>query len=255
MAENDSTQPGVSEILGAVVGGGLAFLLTSLLPGRTAAIVCGAAAVVLSASRSRRTHPALWWGGVGAIAGTIIGTSLSLDALLAAEAADRRATTRYLGTAILAVSGFLSGIFIGKDADHPDLPKPAEFLKQASALTVVLYAVVVTASFPTKGLDSATVIVTATATYVFLYLSRRADLRTYDDYRQRVGRGMLLGLEILVAADVIRTVALEPTLQNVLILGLLVVIRTFLSWTLVLEIEERWPWQRARKAAGEGQTP
>jgi hypothetical protein len=154
MPEKDPTQPGVPEILGAVIGGGLAFLLTSLIPGRTAAIVCGAAAVVLSASRSRRTHAALWWGGVGAVAGTIIGTSLSLDALLAAEAADHRATTRYLGTAVLAVAGFLSGILISKDADHPDLPKPADFLKQASALTVVLYAVVVTASFPTKGLDS-----------------------------------------------------------------------------------------------------
>jgi uncharacterized membrane protein len=52
-----------------------------------------------------------------------------------------------------------------------------------------------------------------------------------------------LGLEILVAADIIRTVVLEPTLSNVLVLGLLVLIRTFLSWSLVLEIEERWPWQ------------
>jgi hypothetical protein len=58
-----------------------------------------------------------------------------------------------------------------------------------------------------------------------------------------------LGLEILVAADVIRTVALDPTLQNVLILGLLVLIRTFLGWSLVVEIEERWPWQPARVEA------
>jgi uncharacterized membrane protein len=53
----------------------------------------------------------------------------------------------------------------------------------------------------------------------------------------------LLGLEFLVAADIIRTVALEPTMQNVIILGLLVVIRTFLSWSLVVEIEGRWPWR------------
>ena len=56
-------------------------------------------------------------------------------------------------------------------------------------------------------------------------------------------RALLLGLEILVAADVIRTVALEPTLNNVVILGILVLIRTFLGWSLVVEIEERWPWQ------------
>jgi hypothetical protein len=57
---------------------------------------------------------------------------------------------------------------------------------------------------------------------------------------------LLLGLEILVAADVIRTVALEPTMRNVSILGLLVLIRTFLGWSLVVEIEERWPWRSTR---------
>jgi uncharacterized membrane protein len=54
---------------------------------------------------------------------------------------------------------------------------------------------------------------------------------------------LLLGLEILVAADIIRTVVLQPTASNVVVLGLLVLIRTFLSWSLVLEIEDRWPWQ------------
>jgi uncharacterized membrane protein len=63
---------------------------------------------------------------------------------------------------------------------------------------------------------------------------------------------LLLGLEILVAADVIRTVALKPTLQNVLVLGLLVMIRTFLGWSLVVEIEERWPWQSSRIEAEGG---
>jgi uncharacterized membrane protein len=50
-------------------------------------------------------------------------------------------------------------------------------------------------------------------------------------------------LEFLVAADIIRTVALEPTMQNVILLGMLVFIRTFLSWSLVVEIEGRWPWR------------
>ena len=68
-------------------------------------------------------------------------------------------------------------------------------------------------------------------------------MTTYTDFRHRVGRALLLGLEILVAADIIRSVVLEPTLANVLVLGLLVLIRTFLNWSLVLEIEERWPWQ------------
>jgi uncharacterized membrane protein len=60
-------------------------------------------------------------------------------------------------------------------------------------------------------------------------------------------------LEFLVAADVVRTVALEPTLTNVAVLGLLVVIRTFLSWSLTVEIEGRWPWQARVEQATLGQ--
>jgi uncharacterized membrane protein len=65
----------------------------------------------------------------------------------------------------------------------------------------------------------------------------------YRAFRATLGRVMLLGLEILIAADVVRTVALERTLMSFAALGLLVVIRTFLSWSIVLEIEGRWPWQ------------
>lgn len=65
----------------------------------------------------------------------------------------------------------------------------------------------------------------------------------YQDLKVRLGKALLLGLEILVAADIIRTVALEATLESVLVLGLLVLIRTFLSWALVVEIEGSWPWK------------
>jgi uncharacterized membrane protein len=65
----------------------------------------------------------------------------------------------------------------------------------------------------------------------------------YLDLKLQLGRTLLLGLEILVAADIVRTVALEATLESVAILGLLVLIRTFLSWALVVEIDGRWPWQ------------
>jgi len=65
----------------------------------------------------------------------------------------------------------------------------------------------------------------------------------YGSYKQQMGRSLLLGLEFLVAGDVVRTVALEPTLLNVSVLGLLVLVRTFLSWTLAVEIEGHWPWQ------------
>ncbi len=61
--------------------------------------------------------------------------------------------------------------------------------------------------------------------------------------RRTFGHSILLGLEILIAADLVRTVAIEPTLANLAVLGLLVVIRTFLSWALEVEIEGHWPWQ------------
>lgn len=67
----------------------------------------------------------------------------------------------------------------------------------------------------------------------------------YERLKAQLGRALLLVLEILVAADIIRTVALDPNLRNVMILGLLVVIRTFLSWSVVVEIEGRWPWRGA----------
>jgi len=66
----------------------------------------------------------------------------------------------------------------------------------------------------------------------------------YSLYRQDVGRAILLGLEFLIAGDIIRTVVVAPTLQNVLVLGLIVLIRTFLSLSLQLEIEGRLPWRR-----------
>ena len=67
----------------------------------------------------------------------------------------------------------------------------------------------------------------------------------YQRLKAQLGKALLLGLEFLVAADIVRTVALEPNLQNVVILGLLVIIRTFLSWSLVVEIEGHWPWRGA----------
>lgn len=78
--------------------------------------------------------------------------------------------------------------------------------------------------------------------------SRRA-ADPYRAYKNLIGRSLLLALEFLVGADVIRTVALDLTPRNVYLLGLLVVIRTFLSWSVVVEIEGHWPWQSAALAA------
>src|SRR4051794_26523628 len=93
----------------------------------------------------------------------------------------------------------------------------------------------------------AVVVITISMISAFtIYLKQRHDndpAMAYRAFRGRLGLGLLLGLEILVAADVVRTVALEPTLQSTAVLGMLVVIRIVLSWSLVVEIEHRWPWQ------------
>jgi uncharacterized membrane protein len=79
-----------------------------------------------------------------------------------------------------------------------------------------------------------------------LVLTRGQDgEEAYRIVRTVFGRSILLGLEFLVAADIIRTVAVQPSLQNVAVLGLIVLIRTFLSFSLEVEIDGRWPWQPA----------
>lgn len=83
--------------------------------------------------------------------------------------------------------------------------------------------------------------------YSYRGILQQDDRERYRDLKVHLGKSLLLGLEILVAADIIRTVALEATLESVVVLGLLVMIRTFLSWALIVEIEGRWPWQPERK--------
>ena len=83
------------------------------------------------------------------------------------------------------------------------------------------------------------------ATYRFLRRSRDESPETkYQDYRRIVGRSIILGLEFLIAGDVIRTVIVTHTMSSVTVLALVVVIRAFLSFTLAIEIEGRLPWQR-----------
>jgi uncharacterized membrane protein len=67
--------------------------------------------------------------------------------------------------------------------------------------------------------------------------------RAYEHYRQRVGHVILLGLEILIIADIIRTVAVTPTVNNMVVLFMIVLIRTFLSFMLHVELEGHFPWQ------------
>lgn len=85
---------------------------------------------------------------------------------------------------------------------------------------------------------------------------RSRDWRSaYDHYRSNLGRGILLGLELLVGADIISTITAPLTFESVGLLAAIVVIRTFLSFSLEAEIEGCWPWDRARRTADRGSEP
>ncbi len=78
--------------------------------------------------------------------------------------------------------------------------------------------------------------------YIFLKLASKSG--TYAELRHQLGKVILLGLEILVAADIIATVSTEPTMNSVLVLAVIVLVRTFLSFSLQVELEGKFPWQK-----------
>lgn len=106
------------------------------------------------------------------------------------------------------------------------LQQVSSMIEAAGVMVIVVAAVVATLAFLRSGLKSG---------------DWQLALRLY---RANLGRGILLGLELLVAADIIGTVAITPSLESLSVLGLIVLIRTFLSFSLEVEIEGRWPWRR-----------
>ncbi|SRR5229473_5849997 len=82
--------------------------------------------------------------------------------------------------------------------------------------------------------------------YVVTLIRFRDGPAAFRGLRLYLGRSIVLGLELLVAADIIRSVAIDPTFVSVGVLGLIVLVRTFLSWSLEVEINGEWPWQRSR---------
>src|SRR6266513_3511378 len=82
--------------------------------------------------------------------------------------------------------------------------------------------------------------------YVITLIRFRDGPAAFRGLRLYLGRSRVLWLELLIAADIIRSVAIEPTFASVGVLGLIVLVRTFLSWSLEVEINGEWPWQRSR---------
>ena len=119
-------------------------------------------------------------------------------------------------------------------------------------------AVVAVVGRAVEAAGIAAIVVGATAaTVLFIARLRQSSdsSAAYRLYRRNLGRALLLGLEFLVAADIIRTVATRPTFSGVGVLALIVVIRTFLSMALELETEGRWPWQRPGGAGDSAPSP
>ena len=114
----------------------------------------------------------------------------------------------------------------------PQGEKILELIELASLLIEVLAVTIIVVA-----------IIWAIGRYLWKGGFSQSDPENYHELKVSLAKTLLLGLEILVAADIVRTVALEATIESVVTLGLLVLIRTFLSWTLVVEIEGRWPWQ------------
>ena len=91
-------------------------------------------------------------------------------------------------------------------------------------------------------------ILIGTVKWLFFSISHGGVAEEYARYRVILGKALLVGLELLVAADIIRTVILDTTLLNIVTLAAFVLVRTFLGWTLTVETEGRWPWQNAKHA-------
>lgn len=96
-----------------------------------------------------------------------------------------------------------------------------------------------------EGIGVATIVTGVIVALVrFLFTLQNIQPRSYKFLRRELGKGILLGLEILVAGDIIATVVTEPTMERVLILAVIVLIRTFLSLSIEVEIEGKFPWQK-----------
>lgn len=121
----------------------------------------------------------------------------------------------------------------------------AQFVR-LSALTIEVLAVAIIVVAVMGGM----------ARYLFqAVMAHQLINERFIEYKLVLGRALLLGLTILVAADIIKTVALDVTLEGVTVLGILILIRVFLGWSLTVEMEGRWPWQHPAASSESGMEP
>ena len=109
----------------------------------------------------------------------------------------------------------------------------------------------VTRGFETVGVAILVIGVAVAFIRAVLDLRHEDARRAYERLRQDIGRSLLLGLEVLIAADLVRTVTIDPTLQSAIFLGVIVLVRTFLSFSLEIELDGVVPWRKRRTAPDE----
>jgi uncharacterized membrane protein len=131
-------------------------------------------------------------------------------------------------------------------------PAPHEAVDATDAIDALMHLIATGIEVAGVGIIVISALVSAG-----LFLRQGLGARTwgeaYEGFRANLGRGILLGLELLVAADIIGTVAVTPSFENLGVLAVIVLIRTFLSFSLEVEIEGRWPWQRGGEKKGPAQ--
>jgi uncharacterized membrane protein len=119
----------------------------------------------------------------------------------------------------------LSNFYLMKESDIIPLIKALTLVVEMTGVGIIALGAVVSLAFSLR-----------------CFFRREGEL--YENFRRQFGRSILLGLEFLIAADIINTVVIEPTLQNVSTLGLVVLIRTFLSFSLDIELKRQLPWSK-----------
>ncbi|EPR77580.1 protein of unknown function DUF1622 [Leifsonia rubra CMS 76R] len=114
-----------------------------------------------------------------------------------------------------------------------------------------VFATLAATALEALGIVAVVIGIVVSGVFALRNMVRRTGL-VYEALRRHLGRSILLGLEFLVAGDIVRTVAVEPTLENVGVLAIIVLVRTALSFVLQLEITGRWPWQQAPQGERDG---
>jgi uncharacterized membrane protein len=118
-----------------------------------------------------------------------------------------------------------------------------DFIKTAMIDALKHWAELAAATLEIIGIIIILLFVIISTFNALFQLFKKSNIEAYKTYRHQLAKGILLGLEVLVAADIIHTVAVDLSLNSIAVLGLVVLIRTFLSFTLEVEISGKWPWQ------------